>query len=677
MSEATGPNWTLDRDADGIAWLCFDQAEARVNVLSRAVIEELNEHLDALTAEAPKGLVIWSGKKASFVLGADIKEFTGMDTADEAFRMAYAGQQVFAKIEALPCASVALVNGFALGGGLELALACRYRVGADNGKVSMGLPEVKLGINPGFGGTVRSVRLLGVSTAMDLMLSGRFYNAKKALAVGLLDRLVDEDSLRDAAKKLIAEKPSVHSPSLTEKLMNFGPARGFVAGMIRKKISSRANPRHYPAPYAMLDLWQRYGASDAQFEQEARSLGKLMIGDTGRNLIRVFMLQDQMKSLGGKIKNPVQRLHVVGAGAMGGGIAAWSALRGIDVTLQDREEKYVIPAIERAAALFEKKLKVPDKIEAAKSRLRMDVAGDGVADADLVIEAIYENVEAKKSLYADLLPRMKPDALLATNTSSLMLEIIAADLPNPERLFGLHFFNPVEKMPLVEVIRQKNSPEETIGAGIAYARAIDRLPLPCGSAPGFVVNRVLLPYMIEASLIAEEGVAGPLIDKAATDFGMPMGPIKLSDIVGLDVAFSVSKILGEAFGYPVPKRLEEMVEQKKLGMKTGEGFYVWEDGKAVVPDASGSKAPDDIVDRLFMPMLNAAVALWDEGVIDDLDLLDAGVIFGTGFAPFRGGPINYARERGIVDVMQAMETLASRHGDRFKPHEAWNKLKDL
>jgi 3-hydroxyacyl-CoA dehydrogenase / enoyl-CoA hydratase / 3-hydroxybutyryl-CoA epimerase len=257
-----------------------------------------------------------------------------------------------------------------------------------------------------------------------------------------------------------------------------------------------------------------------------------------------------------------------------------------------------------------------------------------------------------------------------------MLEIIAADLPDPKRLFGLHFFNPVEKMPLVEVIRQKDTPDEMLNEGIAFTRAIDRLPLPCGSAPGFVVNRVLLPYMIEASLLAEEGVAGALLDKAAEDFGMPMGPIKLSDIVGLDVAFSVSKILGDAFGYPVPQRLKELVEQKKLGQKTGEGFYVWQDGKAIVPDAAGQTPPDDLTDRLFMPMLNAAVALWDEGVVEELDLLDAGVIFGTGFAPFRGGPINYARERGIDDVVRTMESLATRYGDRFKPHPAWQRVKN-
>lgn len=667
-------NWTLERDGNDIAWLCLDMANAGANVLSTPVMRELAEHLSALESSPPTGLVIWSGKKSGFIFGADIKEFTKLATEAMVFEMTRLGQQIMARIEALPCPSVALLNGFALGGGFELALACDYRVAADNGRVSVGLPEVKLGINPGFGGTVRTVRLVGVSAAMNLMLSGRFLRAEKALKMGLLDRLVPADEMRTAAEKLIRNKPPRQQAPLKEKLMNLPLIRNLVAAAIKKQVASRANPKHYPSPFAMIELWRKYGASDAQYEAEAKLISRQMVGSTGQNLIRVFMLQDRMKSLGGKVKSKVQRLHVIGAGTMGGGIAAWSALRGIEVTLQDREEKYVEPALKTANKLFEKKTRTPEDYQAAVARLKMDVEGNGIADADLVIEAIYENVEAKKSLYDDLVARMKPDALLATNTSSLMLEILSADLPDPRRLFGLHFFNPVDKMPLLEVIGKSDTPQEIIDQGIAFAQRIDRLPLPCRSAAGFVVNRVLMPYMSEASLIAEEGVAGPLIDQAALDFGMPMGPVHLSDIVGLDVALSVSQILGEAFDSPVPAILEKLVAEKKLGMKTGEGFYRWVDGKPVKPKTDGEKAPDDITDRLFMPLLNAAVALWSEGVIDDLDLLDAGVIFGTGFAPFRGGPIHYARDRGISDIVAAMNRLADKHGERFRPHEAWSRI---
>ena len=667
-------NWTLERDGNDIAWLCLDMANAGANVLSTPVLRELAEHLSALESSPPAGLVIWSGKKSGFIFGADIKEFTKLNTEEMVFEMTRLGQQIMARIEALPCPSVALLNGFALGGGFELALACDYRVAADNGRVSVGLPEVKLGINPGFGGTVRTVRLVGVSAAMNLMLSGRFLRAEKALKMGLLDRLVPADEMRTAAEKLIRNKPPRQQAPLKEKLMNLPLIRNLVATAIKKQVASRANPKHYPSPFAMIELWRKYGASDNQYEAEAKLISRQMVGATGQNLIRVFMLQDRMKSLGGKVKSKVQRLHVIGAGTMGGGIAAWSALRGIEVTLQDREEKYVEPALKTANKLFEKKTRTPEDYQAAVTRLKMDVEGNGIADADLVIEAIYENVEAKKSLYTDLVARMKPDALLATNTSSLMLEILSADLPDPKRLFGLHFFNPVDKMPLLEVISKPDTPQEIIDQGIAFAQRIDRLPLPCHSAPGFVVNRVLMPYMSEASLIAEEGVAGPLIDQAALDFGMPMGPVHLSDIVGLDVSLSVSQILGEAFDSPVPAILEKLVAEKKLGMKTGEGFYRWVDGKPVKPKTDGEKAPDDITDRLFMPLLNAAVALWSEGIIDDLDLLDAGVIFGTGFAPFRGGPIHYARDRGISDIVATMNRLADKHGERFRPHQAWSRI---
>ena len=669
-------NWTLERDSNDIAWLCLDMADAGANVLSQPVMRELAGHLSELESSHPAGLVIWSGKKSGFVFGADIKEFTNLATEAMVFEMTRLGQQIMARIEALPCPSVALLNGFALGGGLELALACDYRVAADNGRVSVGLPEVKLGINPGLGGTVRAVRIIGVSAAMNLMLSGRFLRAEKALKIGLLDRLVPAEEMRTAAEILIRDKPPRQQPPLKEKLMNLPLIRNWVAAAIKKRVASRANPRHYPSPFAMIELWRKYGASDAQYEAEAKLISRQMVSATGQNLIRVFMLQDRMKSLGGKMKSHVQRLHVIGAGTMGGGIAAWSALRGIEVTLQDREEKYVEPALKRARKLFEKKTRTPGDYEAAVARLKMDVDGEGIEDADLIIEAIYENIEAKKSLYAYLVTRMKPEALLATNTSSLMLEILSADLPDPTRLFGLHFFNPVDKMPLIEVIGKPDTPREIVAQGIAFAQRIDRLPLPCSSAHGFVVNRVLIPYMTEASLIAEEGVAGPLIDQAALDFGMPMGPVHLSDIVGLDVALSVSRILGEAFDSPVPAILEKLVAEKKLGMKTGEGFYRWVDGKPVKPKTNGEKAPDDITDRLFMPLLNAAVALWSEGVIDDLDLLDAGVIFGTGFAPFRGGPIHYARNRGINDIVATMNGLADKHGDRFRPHQAWSRIEE-
>src|SRR5690606_5366922 len=346
---------------------------------------------------------------------------------------------------------------------------------------------------------------------------------------------------------------------------------------------------------------------------------------------------------------------------------AWCALRGMTVSLQDREPKFIAPVIKRARKLYEKKLRDPRLVQAALDRLMPDVEGRGVAHADVVIEAIFEDADAKKALFRTLEPQMKPDAVLATNTSSIRLEDLQDALDRPARLIGLHFFNPVAMMPLVEIIHTPDTPRAEIDKGIAFARKIDKLPLPCLSSPGFVVNRVLMPYMMEALLAGEDGVPLATIDKAAKRFGMPMGPVELADTVGLDVALHVARILGAAYGVPVPDRLVEMVDKKRLGRKTGRGFYDWKDGKAVKPAAKEERVPQDLADRLLLPMVNEAVAVWRDGVVKDLDLLDAGVIFGTGFAPFRGGPIHFARARGIADVVATLKRLEERYGERFAP----------
>ncbi|NHA14447.1 3-hydroxyacyl-CoA dehydrogenase NAD-binding domain-containing protein [Thioalkalivibrio sp. XN279] len=668
-------NWTLRRDDDGIAWLCFDKADASTNVLSRDVMVELNTMLEAIEKDLPKAVVVTSGKKSGFVAGADIKEFTGLKDSEQAYEMVRAGQQVLDRLEALKCPTIALINGFALGGGLELALACRYRIINDDPKTVIGLPEVKLGIHPGFGGTVRSVQLAGPLKAMDMMLTGKNIRPKPARAMGLVDQVVPARHLERAARMMALKPPRPRQLPLQDKLMNLGPARNVLAGVLEKQVAKKARRDHYPAPYAIIDLWKRYGDKPAlMMEKEARSIAELFCTDTSRNLVRVFLLQDKLKALGGKTRHQFKHVHVVGAGVMGGDIAVWCALRGMTVTLQDREPKYIAPVIKRAAKLYQKKLREPRLVQAALDRLMPDVEGRGVAGADVVIEAIFEDAEAKKALFRDLEPRMKPDAVLATNTSSIRLEDLQDALDKPGRLIGLHFFNPVAMMPLVEVIHTPDTPQAEIDKGIAFARKIDKLPLPCLSSPGFVVNRVLMPYMMEALLAGEDGVPMPLIDSAAKRFGMPMGPVELADTVGLDVALHVAKILGAAYGIPVPDRLVEMVDKKRLGRKTGRGFYEWKDGKAVKPQVKDATPPQDLADRLVLPMVNECVAVWRDGVVTDLDLLDAGVIFGTGFAPFRGGPINFARARGVADVVESLQRLEERYGERFAPDPGWKDL---
>lgn len=669
-------HWQLEVGEDGIAWLAIDKADGSANVLSAEVLLELDSVLAHLEQHPPAGLTIYSAKPSGFIMGADINEFTKIENTDQAYTLIRKGQEVLDRLEALPCPTVAAIGGFALGGGLELAMACDYRLAIDNPRPIIGLPEVQLGIHPGFGGTVRAVRLAGVRAAMPVMLSGKSLTVHKAQKIGLLDRVTAEGDWRAQAATLINERPARRRAPLLDRLLNLAILRPFVVSTLQKQVRSKARKEHYPAPYAMIDLWSAHGASEQTgYEAEARSIAGLMCGDTARNLIRVFFLQNRLKSQGSKTKSKIQTVHVVGAGIMGGDIASWCALKGMRVTLQDREMKYIEPAMARAEKLFSKKVRDDSRRQETQSRLTADVAGDGVAGADLVIEAIYENLEAKQSLYQELQPRMKDGAILASNTSSIRLEELRTVLEAPERFIGLHFFNPVAQLPLVEVIRCDDTADDALDIGFAFVKAIGKSPLLCASAPGFVVNRLLAPYMAEAMHLIEEGIAMPEIDKAAEKFGMPMGPVELVDSVGIDVALGVSKVLGEAFNRPIPKRLEQMVEAGQLGRKTGQGFYTWADGKAVKSgDGDHRPPPEDLEDRLILPLVNEAVAALAEKVVSDPDLLDAGVIFGTGFAPFRGGPLQYARERGIDDVVATLQRLEAAHGSRYAPHPGWSDV---
>ena len=669
-------NWKLETDEAGIAWLCLDKADAKANVLASTVIMELASILDSLEASPPAGLIMYSGKPGSFIMGADISEFGDFGSADEVARLGKLGQGVFLRIKALPCPTVVVVNGVCLGGGLEISMMFDYRVGPTSDSKIFGLPEVKLGLHPGFGGTVRAVQICGVRAGMQLMLTGNPVNSKKALAMGLIDRIAGEDDWRAVALDLVAKKPPLAKAPLVDRIMNLAPLRPLVKNMLIKQVSGKARKDHYPSPYAMIDLWAKHGASSKTgYDAEAESFGQVMQTDTARNLIRVFFLQSKLKKQGNKTDVKIKHVHVVGAGVMGGDIAAWCALRGLTVTLQDREQQYIDPAMQRAQKLFAKRVRNDAARAETAGRLRADVEGSGAAEADLVIEAIFENLEAKQALYQDLQQKMKPGALLATNTSSIRLEELRTVLREPQRFIGLHFFNPVAMLPLVEVIRCADTDQAAMDIGFAFTKGIGKFPLDCMSAPGFVVNRVLAPYMGEAMALAKEGVPLAAIDKAAVDFGMPMGPIELVDSVGLDIAKHVAAILTTGTDREMPETgIDDMVEKGMLGRKSGQGFYRWEDGKAVKPAAAGGNIPGDIQDRLILPMVNEAVACLAEGVVANADLLDAGVIFGTGFAPFRGGPVNYARERGVPDVVSALQKLAERHGSRFTPHSGWSDL---
>ncbi len=670
-------HWHIHTDEDNITWLTLDKVGTSTNVLSVEVIAELDSHLIALAKEPVKGLVIQSGKEKGFIAGADIKEFLKVRGTNDAIEMMRGCHTVFDRLEALPFPTVALINGFCLGGGMELVLACRYRIADENPSVRLGLPEVMLGIHPGFGGSMRLPRLIGPVNAMPLMLSGRTVSARAAYKLGMVDYAVPTRQMIRAARAIILKPPQPKQPGRLQHFLSHRLIRPLLGMYMRRSVAQRVSKKHYPAPYALLDLWIKHSDDPrTMLAEEAASVARLVVGDTAQNLIRVFFLQEQLKSLGHDSDFHAHHVHVVGAGVMGGDIAAWCALSGLQVTLQDQSPERIAPAIKRAHDLFKKRLRLPRLVQAAMDRLRPDVSGEGVAQADVVIEAIFENAEAKEALYRELEPRMKADALLATNTSSIPLEELGKALSRPERLVGLHFFNPVAKMKLVEIVHSTQTDAKVAQQAASFTRQIDRLPLPVQSSPGFLVNRILMPYLLEAVVMESEGVQPELIDRAAVDFGMPMGPIELADTVGLDICLSVAEILSASLGTTVPDKLRTLVNAGNLGRKSGRGFYAYKKGKPEKAKIDKeTEAPADVTDRMVYSILNEALACLREGVVDTADHLDAGIIFGTGFAPFRGGPMHYLRSQDVSVMKQRIESLAQTYGERFKPDEGWQELK--
>ncbi|WP_043693537.1 3-hydroxyacyl-CoA dehydrogenase NAD-binding domain-containing protein [Luteibacter sp. 9133] len=668
-------HWKTSVGDDGIVVLTFDREGSSANALSREVLDELDKLVERLTIEGPRGVVIHSAKPSGFAVGADIREFVEYAHTGTVLENIENGQRVFDNLARLPCPTVAAIHGACMGGGTELALACRLRIAADDEATKIGLPEVMLGIHPGWGGSARLPRLIGAPDALPAMLTGKPFNARRAKAVGLVDRVARPDELLAEARQL-ARRPTRRPLAQRAKAWatNTLPARAILAPMVRKQTAAKVRKEHYPAPFALIDVWARGGSSIQQrLRLEAKSVAKLATTPTARNLIRIFFLQERLKGLGGGTDHGIKHVHVVGAGTMGGDIAAWSALKGFDVTLQDRELRFVEPAIARARTLFEKKLKAPAKFEAAVARLRADVEGKGVADADLAIEAIFENPEAKHALYATIEPQFQSDEILASNTSSIPLDELRQGLKAPQRFLGLHFFNPVAQMPLVEVVRHDALDPAIEKRALAFCKAIGKLPVPVKGTPGFLVNRILMPYLMEAMRLYNEGVPGPVLDREAKKFGMPMGPIELADTVGLDVCASVGKELAPFLGLEIPAGLEEKLAANKRGKKDGEGLYVWKEGKPDKPDVDPDYVPPaDIQDRMILPMVNEAIACLAEGVVDDADLLDASVIFGTGFAPFRGGPIQYVRTEGVAAIRERLAKLEQKHGARFAKKEGWD-----
>ena len=629
-------HWRWEKDAQGLAWLTFDKQGESANTFSRDALEELGASLDEIAAAQPKGLVIRSAKDG-FIAGADVEEFTKFKSAEEALSFVRLGWDVFQKLHDLPFPTTAMINGFCMGGGLELALACRYRVALDDPKTRIAFPEVMLGIMPAWHGVQWLPKLVGPAAGLDMLLTGRAVDARRAKRIGLVDQAVPLRVLENTARIVTLEAPQPRGLPFVQKLML--TFRGFVVANARKQVAKRARPEHYPAPYAILALWQKYdGDPFAAANDPSCSITALFDHPTTENLIRIFFLQERLKAQGKGSEFQARHVHVVGAGVMGGDIAAICAMRGLTVTLQDTSAERLAPAMKRAGELFEKRLREPRRVRDALDRLIPDVSGAGAGRADVIIEAIFENLEAKRQLFAKLEALARPGAILASNTSSLKLADIAAGFKDPSRLVGIHFFNPVPQMMLVEVVAGAGPDPVLAKNAAAFVRQIDKLPLPVRDSPGFLVNRVLGPYMQNAFRELDRGMKPETIDTAMEGFGMPMGPVELADTVGLDICLAAGKELaGE--GAEAPKVLLDKVAAKQLGKKTGQGIYRWENGKPV------KGAPDPVTPEatksLIAPYLAEAQAVLKDGIVADADLIDAGLIFGTGFAPFRGGPLHY------------------------------------
>jgi 3-hydroxyacyl-CoA dehydrogenase/enoyl-CoA hydratase/3-hydroxybutyryl-CoA epimerase len=666
-------HWKVQTDADNIIWLGISRHEASVNTINDEVLDELNIILQEISKQNDaKGLIIHSLKEKGFIAGADVKTFTELNEPAKLIGFLQKGQTVFARLEALPIPTVAMIDGFCMGGGFEMALACTYRIGTNAKDTRLGLPEVLLGIHPGWGGTVRLPKLIGGFDALSrIMLPGAGVSAKAAKQLGILDDVVPLRQLKRAAVHFIMNKPPKHKPRMLQSITNVSWIRGLVANLMRRQVSKKVLKAHYPSPFAMINLWEKESSfEDRAYRREIDSIESLVTqNSTASNLIRAFLLRERMKGFGKHSDFVAQHVHVIGAGVMGGDIAAWCALKGIKVTLQDQSYERIAPAIARAHELFKKKCREPRLITAAHDRLVADPEGLGIARADVIIEAVFENLDVKQSIMKSIEARAKPSAIIATNTSSIPLDEISQAMKKPQRLVGIHFFNPVAKMELIEIVSSKKTSEQTSHDACAFVNQIGRLPLPVKSSPGFLVNRVLMPYLMECVQLLEEGYAPEMIDEAARRFGMMMGPVELADTVGMDVCLAVAKNLTSHFGGTVPQKLIDLVNAGKLGRKSGQGFYQYKYGKPIKKPCTSQEKDIEIANRLIMRMVNESAACLREGVVADADLLDAGMIFGTGFAPFRGGPMHYAQQFGRDNLNQLFSQLETQYGARFKADE--------
>ena len=635
-------HWSATIDNNDLAWLHIQTEGKSVNVLTHGVMDELAIITDGLeTINNLKGVALLSGKPGGFVYGADIHEFETLKTAKDVANHMELVHNLFNRIQNLDAPTWVGIDGIAVGGGLEIALPFDHLFVTASPKTKLGFPEVTLGIMPGYGGSGRAYGRVGTKTVLDMMVSGRPLGSHEAVNAGLADVVVETDknlipNMRDWMLNCNGDKPT--------RTQCESKANKEAVAEAKETYLKRARADHTPAPFEIIDHVMTYGHdAKAMSAGEVSVFPNLMIGRASKNLRRVYYLTDAVrKSARGDSR--IERLHVVGAGTMGGDIAAVGAMAGLNVTLTDMNEAAIEGAISRAKKLFERRLKQADKVTAALGRLRADTDGSGAIDADLVIEAVAEKLEVKQAVFKNLETVCKDGAILATNTSAIPLEDIAGVLKSPENLIGLHFFNPVPVLPLVEVIWSKYSDQDMVSRGMQFAGRIGKMPVRCKSAPGFLVNRALLPYIFKAMEALVAGENADLIDEALVDFGMPMGPIELADQIGLDVCLDAGIALG--ISPTVKALLNEKCLAGTIGRKSGSGFYEWEGNRANRPRQSQSKSVmASIAKDMLTPMIDECQRAVDQDVVDSSDSADAGMIFGIGFPAFRGGPLNWVKER--------------------------------
>ncbi|HEV3386939.1 MAG TPA: 3-hydroxyacyl-CoA dehydrogenase NAD-binding domain-containing protein [Gemmata sp.] len=690
-------HFLVERDVRNVVAVTVDVQGSPVNIFADEVVQELIEIVNRLEQEPPRAIVFKSNKPTGFLAGADVKRIQRIPTEEEARAVQSVGQQLFDRIENLPCPTIAAIHGVCLGGGLEFALSCRYRVAKNDSQTKIGLPEVLLGLIPGWGGTQRLPKLVGLRQALRMILEGSSLSAAKAAAIGLVDLATGAETFESELKQFVEDrlsgKPTERrSRGLVGALLEgTGPGRNIVLSIAKKKLGSRG--RDYPALNAALRAISAgfKGGHAAGLAAERAEFPPLLFGPVSRNLIDVFFRREQARKPSTWVSaehspRKVRKAAVVGAGTMGAGIAQLLAFNGISVVLKDVNDQITAAGKKKVETLtadaVAKGAISRGEAEAVLKNVTATSEWGPLTDADLVIEAVVEREDIKREVFRQLAEKLTPNAVLASNTSALSVSRLAQGIANPGRVAGLHFFNPVHKMHLVEVIRGQATDDDSVATLVDLVRKLGKVPIVVADSPGFLVNRILFPYLDEAVRLVMEGVSGEEVDREAVRFGMPMGPLELLDQVGIDVATDVAGTLGKLRNEtgPTPERLASMAKEGSTGQKSGRGFYTYEGGKRGNPThwatpSAVKQLPASPVDacgmtviqtRLIYPMINEAVKCLD-GVVNEAWAVDLGMVLGTGFAPFRGGPLHVADAIGLPLLVNKLEDLARSSGSRYEP----------